>query len=65
VQERLECRLFATGIYVWYHDEDKPTVLWLAAAMYAVGIAYYLAVARRRLVAAAPEELAACPHTGQ
>jgi ethanolamine permease len=61
----LAMSLFAAGIYVWYYDEEKPIVLWLAAAMYAFGIVYYLAVARRRLVAAAPEELAARPHTGQ
>jgi ethanolamine permease len=37
----------------------RRPVLWLTAAMYAAGLAYYFGVARRRLVAAAPEELAA------
>jgi ethanolamine permease len=50
--------LFAAGIYVWYY-EDKPTVLWLTLAMYAAGVGYYVLFARRRLVSAAPEELAA------
>jgi ethanolamine permease len=50
--------LFAAGIYVWYY-ETKPVVLWLTLAMYAAGVGYYLIVARRRLVSAAPEELAA------
>ena len=57
--------LFAAGIYAWYYEEEKPVVLWLALVMYAVGIGYYVAVARRRRVAAAPEELAARPHAGQ
>ena len=53
--------LFAAGIYVWYYynQDDKRIVLWLAMIMYAVGVAYFFAVARRRLVSAAPEELAA------
>src|SRR5437870_2102516 len=50
---------FAAGIYVWYYQTEKPIVLWLTAIMYAVGLVYFFAVARRRLVAAAPEELAA------
>jgi amino acid transporter len=51
--------LFAAGIYIWYYREKKPTVLWLTAIMYAVGMGYHYLVARRRLVSAAPEELAA------
>jgi ethanolamine permease len=51
--------LFAAGIYVWYYKTDNPIVLWLTLIMYAVGIGYYLIFARRRLVSAAPEELAA------
>ena len=51
--------LFAAGIYVWYYQTEKPIVLWLTAIMYGVGLVYFFAVARRRLVAAAPEELAA------
>jgi hypothetical protein len=51
--------LFAAGIYAWYYQEEKPIVLWLTLAMYAVGIGYYFVFARRRLVSAAPEELAA------
>jgi ethanolamine permease len=50
--------LFAAGIYAWYYYE-KPIVLWLTLIMYAVGLIYYFAFARRRLVSAAPEELAA------
>ena len=51
--------LFAAGIYAWYYHESKPLVLWLTLAMYAVGLGYFFIVARRRLVSAAPEELAA------
>jgi ethanolamine permease len=52
--------LFAAGIYVWYYLEtDKPLVLRLTLIMYALGIGYYVIFARRRLVSAAPEELAA------
>jgi ethanolamine permease len=51
--------LFAAGIYVWYYKDEKPIVLWLTLIMYAVGLAYYVMIARGRLVAAAPEELAA------
>ncbi|HEV3142256.1 MAG TPA: hypothetical protein VGZ47_00060, partial [Gemmataceae bacterium] len=50
--------LFAAGIYVWYYW-DKVLVTWLTVALYIFGIAYYLLIARRRLVSAAPEELAA------
>jgi ethanolamine permease len=50
--------LFAAGIYVWYY-EDKPIILLLTLFMYALGVGYYLIFARRRLVSAAPEELAA------
>ncbi len=55
----LAMSLFAAGIYVWYYRTEKPEVLWLTAIMYAAGVGYFFAVARRRLVAAAPEELAA------
>ena len=51
--------LFAAGIYVWYYQTEKPIVLWLTVILYAVGLFYFFAVARRRLVAAAPEELTA------
>jgi ethanolamine permease len=51
--------LFAAGIYAWYYHEDKPAVLWLTLVMYMIGLGYYLVIARRRLVSAAPEELAA------
>jgi ethanolamine permease len=50
--------LFAAGVYVWYY-ESKPIVLWLTLAMYGAGVGYYVLVARRQLVSAAPEELAA------
>jgi ethanolamine permease len=48
--------LFAAGVYGWLNE---PIVLWLTSAMYGVGLAYYFAIARRRLVSAAPEELMA------
>jgi len=51
--------LFAAGIYAWYYNEDKPVVLWLTLVMYVIGLGYFLVIARRRLVSAAPEELAA------
>jgi hypothetical protein len=51
--------LFAAGIYAWYYNAEKPVVLWLAVVMYAVGVVYYLAFARRNRVSSAPEELAA------
>ena len=51
--------LFAAGIYAWYYRTDNPKVLWLTLIMYAVGLVYYFGFARRRLVSAAPEELAA------
>jgi ethanolamine permease len=60
---------FAAGVYVlcgspseerkepaWFFDY---VVLWLTMFMYAIGLVYYFAFARRHLVAAAPEELAA------
>jgi ethanolamine permease len=49
--------LFAAGIYGWYYH-DKP-VLWLTLIMYTLGLGYYVAFARRQLISAAPEELAA------
>src|SRR5207248_4976725 len=51
--------LCAAGIYAWYYRTEKPVVLWLTLIMYAVGLVYYFGFARRRLVSAAPEELAA------
>ena len=48
--------VFAAGVYGWL---NQPIVLWLTLGMYAVGLGYYYGVARRRLVSAAPEELAA------
>src|SRR5262245_48138314 len=48
--------LFAAAVYGWL---NKPVVLWLTLFMYAVGVLYHVAVARRRLIGAAPEELAA------
>src|SRR5262245_55159060 len=48
--------LFAAGVYGWL---NMPVVLWLTLAMYGVGLAYYVVVARGRLISAAPEELAA------
>lgn len=48
--------LFAAGVYAWY---EKPLILYLTAGMYAVGLLYHFAFARRHLVSAAPEELAA------
>jgi ethanolamine permease len=48
--------LFAAGVYGWL---SEYSVLWVTLILYAVGLAYYLGVARRRLISAAPEELAA------
>ncbi|HTK77046.1 MAG TPA: hypothetical protein VL371_17405, partial [Gemmataceae bacterium] len=48
--------VFAAAVYGWL---NKPIVLWLTVFMYAVGLLYHVAVARRRLIGAAPEELAA------
>jgi ethanolamine permease len=48
--------LLAAGVYGWLNE---PVVLWLTLSMYAVGLGYHFAIARRRLVRAAPEELAA------
>jgi ethanolamine permease len=48
--------VFAAVVYGWL---QQPIVLWLTGAMYAAGLAYYYGFARKRLVAAAPEELAA------
>jgi ethanolamine permease len=50
--------LFAGGAYLYYW-RDKPVVFWLTLILYAVGLAYYLGFARRQLISAAPEELAA------
>ncbi len=52
--------LFSAAVYGWYYlEEKKEIVLWLTAAMYVIGLAYYFGYARRRLASAAPEELAA------
>ena len=48
--------LFAAAVYGWL---NKPVVLWLTMLMYALGLLYHVAFARRRLIGAAPEELAA------
>jgi ethanolamine permease len=48
--------LFAAGVYGWLQEQ---IVLWLTLILYAVGLAYYLVIAQRRLETAAPEELAA------
>jgi ethanolamine permease len=58
--------VFAAAAYGWYYvEEKKVVVLWLTLVMYAVGLAYYLGFARRRLATAAPEELAARAAEGQ
>jgi ethanolamine permease len=49
--------LFCAWVYIGIDQADK--VLILTAGLYAVGLAYYFLWARRRLEAAAPEELAA------
>jgi ethanolamine permease len=51
--------LFAAAAYYLYYWEEKPIVLGLTLMMYAAGLAYFLVVTRRRLIKAAPEELAA------
>ncbi len=48
--------LFAAAVYGWL---QAPIVLWLTLIMYAAGLGYHFGFARRRLVSAAPEELAA------
>jgi hypothetical protein len=48
--------LFAAGVYGWLNEYK---VLWLTLILYAVGVVYYVGFARRRLISAAPEELAA------
>lgn len=48
--------LFSAVIYGWLQE---PIVLWLTLAMYALGLTYFFGYARTRIVAAAPEELAA------
>jgi ethanolamine permease len=48
--------VFAAGVYGWL---NAAVVLWLTLGMYAAGMGYHFAFARRRLIAAAPEELAA------
>jgi len=57
--------LIAAGAYGIYSPTEvlgissPKTVLLITAAMYAVGLSYYLLYARTRLATAAPEELAA------
>jgi ethanolamine permease len=59
--------LFAAVLCVWYPSAELEShnwfadyiVLWLTLAMYGVGISYFFGFARKRLVGAAPEELAA------
>jgi len=48
--------VFAAAVYGWL---NKQVVLWLTVFMYGIGVLYHVAVARRRLIGAAPEELAA------
>jgi ethanolamine permease len=48
--------VFAAGVYGWLNEYK---VLWLTLILYAVGLVYYVGFARRRLISAAPEELAA------
>ena len=48
--------LFAAGVYGY---QNESNVLWLTLILYAVGLTYYLGLARQRLISAAPEELAA------
>jgi ethanolamine permease len=48
--------LFAAVVYAWL---SEAIVLWLTAALYAMGLGYYFGYARKRLEGAAPEELAA------
>jgi ethanolamine permease len=50
--------LFSAGIYAWYYH-DKPHILYLTLIMYVAGVGYHFLFARRRLISAAPEELAA------
>jgi ethanolamine permease len=52
----LSMSLFAAGVYGWLNE---PIVLWITLVLYAVGMGYHFLIARRRLVSAAPEELAA------
>jgi ethanolamine permease len=52
----LAMSVFAAAVYGWL---NKPVVLWLTVFMYAVGLLYHVVFARRRLIGAAPEELAA------
>ncbi|HLQ46997.1 MAG TPA: amino acid permease, partial [Planctomycetaceae bacterium] len=48
--------LFAALVYGWLQE---PIVLWLTLILYAIGLAYYIGIARTRLATAAPEELTA------
>jgi ethanolamine permease len=48
--------VFAAAVYGWLNE---PVVLWLTLFMYAIGLLYHVGFARRRLIGAAPEELAA------
>ena len=59
--------LFAAVLCVWYPSAELEShnwfadyiVLWLTLAMYGLGLLYFVGFARKRLVGAAPEELAA------
>jgi ethanolamine permease len=59
--------LFAAVLCVWYPSAELENhnwlsdyiVLWLTLGMYGIGLIYFLGFARKRLVGAAPEELAA------
>lgn len=61
--------VFVASVYALYgspsEERKEPTwffdyiVLWLTMFLYTVGLAYYYGFARKRLVSAAPEELAA------
>ncbi len=61
--------IFAAAVYALYgspsEERKEPAwffdyiVLWLTLLMYAIGLAYYFTIARRHLISAAPEELAA------
>jgi len=48
--------LFSAIVYGWVNE---PIVLWLTIAMYGMGLAWYLGVARTRLTENAPEEVSA------
>jgi ethanolamine permease len=51
--------LSAFSMWAYSRIDNGDRVLWLTAALYAVGLGYYFGWSRRRLQHAAPEELAA------